>query len=180
LSSARAVTRSALAGRSASYLRVLHDGGAQRLAHAEAYGVDVPSLVEDGYVRVLSGHLGAVVTLGPAGLVTLGQSTAPITASSATHQVALREAVVLALSRGYHPATVTSRYVRMQDQGGHDHYVYIRVNSQPSTQRVSQLIRAHRAGLRRGKGTVILVVLDAAPYRHQCVRQPRLQVWELQ
>lgn len=103
-----------------------------------------------------------------------------MTVSSATHEVALREAVVLATQRGYEPAHVTSRYVRLRDSAGHDHYLYVRVNAAPSSQRVAQLIRAHRSSLSRGQGTVILFVIDDAPYAYQLKRQPRLQVWALQ
>lgn len=101
-----------------------------------------------------------------------------MTARTATDQVALRDAMTLALARGYHVSEVASRYVRLRDAQQREHLLYVRVASgTPTPGWVAQLIRQHRATLRASQGTLILYSIDAGRYARQVALRHDVQVW---
>ncbi|GGS03030.1 hypothetical protein [Deinococcus sedimenti] len=162
---------------------LLHDLaiGSRRLAELEGR-VDVGTLVRQDLIRIVHGVLGPVVTLGTAGRAACQLSNPrPISASTATDEVALREATLMAVARGYTVALVGSRSLRLNDQAGREHVLYIRVSSgPPSTAWVKTLIRRHRSTLRLHSSTLILVVTRPENYDRQVQYQRHLQVWALQ
>lgn len=138
---------------------------------------DITPLVEQRYLRINLGVVGPVVTLGVLGLALLGKRGRGVTPRTATAQVALRDAIQMALARHYRVIDVASRYVRLEDSQGREHVLYVRVDGLPATARVAQLIRDHRATLQRSRGTLILYTLDASFYARQVAHRHDLQVW---
>ncbi|GGR12838.1 hypothetical protein [Deinococcus ruber] len=160
------------------YLRHLQVGGAQRLRVAQQALPALEQLIEQGYVRRLHGLLGPVVALGPLGFALLGLPNRPLTLSSATDQVALREAVQIALARGYVVFEVSSRAVRLKDAAQREHLLYVRVSrGLPSPATVRLLIKAHASTFRRSGGTLILYTLQQEKYARQLSARRDLQVW---
>ncbi|MXV19211.1 hypothetical protein [Deinococcus xianganensis] len=162
---------------------LLHDLaiGSRRLADLDGR-VDVAALVQQDLLRVVHGVLGPVVTLGAAGRASCQLANLrPLAASTATDEVALREATLMAVARGYTVTLVGSRSLRLNDQDGREHVLYIRVSSgPPSTKWVATLIRRHRSTLRLHSSTLILVVTRPENYARQVQYQRHLQVWALQ
>lgn len=162
-------------------LELLHElqtGRAFRLSDVQARRQIFTSGVESGHLRVVKGLLGPLVVLGPAGLRTLGLTSRPLTASTATEHVALREAALLGVTKGYAVTDVASRYLRLTDTKGREHLLYVCVSrGAPLPVTVAELIRSHRQTLRRSGGTLILYTLDPARYRTQLKYRSDLQVW---
>ena len=169
-----------LGGDVLSFLEALNTGGAQRLEVARtALGTQLEGLVTNKVLRVLDGLLGPVVALGPVAFKILGVPVSMVRASGATDQVALRDAIILAHSRGFRVLDVFSKYVALRDQQGREHLLYIRISDgTPNTSTVGLLLKKHKPTLQRGRGTLILYTLDPAKYKFQQKFRPELQVWE--
>ncbi len=174
--------RTLLQGRAAAYVQALIRTGAQRQSHAEAYfGVArFQELQAEQVLKIVYGTLGALVLPTRLAYQRLGISGRPVSALTATEQVALKEAVTLALTRGYTVVSVGARVVRLQDAQARQHVMQVRVAAgvtPPHT--VASLIRQYSPSLRAGKGRLILVTLHPERYVTQAKRQPLLEVWTL-
>lgn len=163
-------------------LQELHDSGARLLSEVQRQWPDAPRWAQDGYLRIVYGILGAVVTPGPRGLAFLNlPAHAGLSAQGATAQAALRLAVLEVLRRGYRIDYVSGRYLRVLDPQQKEHVLVVRLaQGPPKSSTVAQLIRAHRSTLQRTRGHLILVVQHPAQYRYQMTRQPLLEVWGLE
>lgn len=145
-------------------------------ARAELAGLLAP-LIKFRFLKRGVGFLGAVVTLDRAGFHHLGKPFRFISTTKATEEIAWREMVALAVKRGYEVTSYASTYLRLKNHEG-EHVMYIRVSrNPPSTHTVAQLLKKHRASLKRDRGKLILVVHDPAPYARQLKYQRQLEVW---
>lgn len=163
-------------------LQALQEGGAQRLRDVERRWPAVLEWIEDGYLKVVHGVLGPVVVPDRLGWMVLGRpARTSLGSQRATEQIALREAVVLALRRGYTVLDVGVRYLEVRNALGRRCLLYVRVaGGPPSGAAVALLMKTHRISLRREQGSLILVVLDAKMYARQQRYHPRLMVWSLE
>jgi hypothetical protein len=175
--------RTLLEGRAAAYVQALVTTGSQRQEQAQAHlgAAEFELLQTQGVLRIVYGVLGPVIVPTPLAYRHLGLKGRPVSAITATEQVALKEAVKIALDRGYTVLSITARHVlRLKDAQGGEHVMYVRVASGvPPATTIAALIRRHRPSLRAGKGQLILVTLYPERYARQATRQPLLAVWAL-
>ena len=170
------VTRSDVE-RVTQFLNQLATNGARRELQAQAELGPLDTLLKHRFIKRSVGFLGAVISLDKAGFSHLGLPYRFISTTKATEEIAWREMVALAVTRGYEITSYSSTYLRLKNHQG-EHVMYIRVSrNPPSTRTVAQLLRKHRASLKRDRGKLILIVHDPAQYARQLKYQSQLEVW---
>ncbi len=160
-----------------TFLIHLYAAQAERLRTVHAHlGPDLTEdLIATGTLRIVRSHLGPLITLGVRGLLAVNASPRPIAMSTATQYVALREAVALALERGYTVEAVEGIYVRLGDRMGRTHLLYVRPIA-PSAAALRALFRHHRSSLGT-QGTIIIYTATPEQLARVLQYRPNLQVW---
>ncbi len=159
----------------------LHDLGAERETQATVrFGPSLEELIAAGWLTRLHGALGPVIAPGRAARRQLKLPGHPLSTATATDRVAWREALLMAVSKGFSLGPSYRTHQRVIDAQGQQHALYLRISSGlPTGAAIAGICEAHRTDLRaRYLHGIILYTLNERLLRKIQHGRPYLTIWE--